>query len=157
MQAEEKSGEDRPDFIDMIGEQLAYWTFGPDPHMSGAPGSSYTPVRLVVWTLVAIAVSAGVSAVRLALSEKPPQVGVAMVLIPLLLPLIGALAHKPPRHVLALGCGLAAGVGTALALGIDGPYWTAFAAVCAGFLVCSVVFAAVTAGLLTRLVTGTRR
>ncbi|TMR97472.1 hypothetical protein [Nonomuraea basaltis] len=148
MHPEKRPDDDKPDIGDMIGELLSYWAFGPDAHASGEHNLRYHPVKLVVWTLVAIAVSAVLSAVRLALFGEP-RVGWAVALFPLLLPLTGALAHKPPRYVPALAWGLAAGAVTALLLGIDvgaslSSFWTGFVAVCAGFLLCSVVFAAIT-------------
>ncbi|MGN9841051.1 hypothetical protein ACTMTI_23290 [Nonomuraea sp. H19] len=129
----------------MIGELLAFWMFG---DVSGEHNLRYHPVKLVIWTLVAIAVSAVVSAARLALFGEP-RTGWAIALLPLLLPLTGALAHKPPRYVPGLTWGLAAGLVAALLLGIDmgttlSSFWAGFTAVCAGFLVCSVVFAAIT-------------
>ncbi|MEV6150359.1 hypothetical protein AB0L53_08450 [Nonomuraea sp. NPDC052129] len=131
----------------MIGELFSYWTFGLDAHASGEHNLRYHPVKLVVWALVAIAVSAVMSAVRLALFGEP-QAGWTVALFPLLLPLTGAVAHKPPRYAPALFWGLAAGGVTAVLLGIDvattlSSFWAGFAAVCAGFLVCSVVFAAI--------------
>jgi hypothetical protein len=143
----EKPEDDKPEIGDMIGELLSFWALGPDVYAS-EHNRRYHPVKLVVWTLVAIAVSAGVTAARLALFGEPTA-GWAIALFPLLLPLTGALAHKPARYGPALGWGLAAGLVTALLLGIDlgttlSSFWSGFAAMCAGFLVCSVVFAAVT-------------
>jgi hypothetical protein len=109
----------------------------------------YHPVKLVLWTLVAIALTAVVYAARVALFGEP-KVGWGIALFPLLLPLTGAVAHRPPRYVAGLASGLAAGLVTALMLlGVDlgsslSSFWMGFASVCAGFLVCSVVFAAVT-------------
>ncbi|WP_327584025.1 hypothetical protein OHA25_50790 [Nonomuraea sp. NBC_00507] len=146
--AEEKRPEDdKPNIGDLIGELLSFWAFGPDAYAS-EHNVRYHPVKLVIWTFVAIGVAAAVSAVRLAMFGEP-RVGWAVALVPLLLPLTGALAHKPPRYVPGLVWGLTAGLVTALLLGIDlgsslGSFWTGFASVCAGFLVCSVVFAAVT-------------
>ncbi|RVX38596.1 hypothetical protein EDD27_0918 [Nonomuraea polychroma] len=147
MQPEKSPDDDKPDVGGMIGELLSFWAFGPDAHGS-EHFHRYHPVKLVVWTLVAIAVSAVVSAVRVALFGEP-TVGWAIALFPLLLPLTGAVAHQPPRYVAGLAWGPAAGLVTSLLLGIDigsslGSFWTGFASVCAGFLVCSMVFAAVT-------------
>jgi hypothetical protein len=147
MAPEKRPEDDKPDIGEMIRELLAYWTFGWDSYTS-EHNVRYHPVKLVVWMLVAIAVSAGVSAARIALFGEPVA-GWAIVLFPLLIPLTGAVAHRPPRHVPALAWGLAAGGVTALLIGIDmgttlSSFWAGFAGVCAGFLVCSVVFAAIT-------------
>ncbi|WP_188189917.1 hypothetical protein [Nonomuraea sp. SYSU D8015] len=147
MTSEQSPDDGKPDIGDMIGDLLSFW-------MLGSIGSTsehnlrYHPVKLVVWTLVAIAVATVVSAVKLALFGEP-RAGWATTLIPLLLPLTGAVAHRPPRYASALAGGLAAGVVTALLIGIDmgttlSSFWAGFAGVCAGFLACSVVFAAVT-------------
>ncbi|MFI7700449.1 hypothetical protein [Nonomuraea sp. NPDC049480] len=146
--AEEKGHEaDKPDFIGMIEELLSFWMFG-SVGSTSEHNLRYHPAKLVIWTLVAIAVAAAVSWVKLALFGEP-RAGWATTLLPLLLPLTGAVAHRPPRYVAALAWGLAAGVVTALLIGIDmgttlSSFWAGFAGVCAGFLVCSVVFAAVT-------------
>lgn len=142
-----ESDDDKPDIGELAGELLSFWAFGPDAHAS-EHNLRYHPVKLVVWTLVAIAVAAGVTAVKLALFGEP-RAGWAVTLFPLLLPLTGALAHRPPRYVAALVSGVTAGLVAALLLGIDmgttlSGFWAGFAAMCAGFLVCSVVFAAVT-------------
>lgn len=132
---------------DMVAELIGFWTFGPEPHAS-EHNVRYHPVKLVIWTIVAIGVSAAVSAVRLALFGEP-RAGWAVALFPLVPPLTGALAHRPPRYVPALVAGIAAGLVTALMIGIDlgtslSSFWTGFAGMSAGFLACSVVFAAVT-------------
>nr|WP_055502687.1 hypothetical protein [Nonomuraea pusilla] len=140
---------ERPDLGGMVVELLAYWTFGGDPHAAGeTTGHGYGPVRLVVWTVAAIGVAAAVSAVRIALFGEPTA-GWGIALLPLLLPLTGAVAHRPPGYVPALVSGVAAGLVAALLLGIDlgttlSSFWAGFGAVSAGFLVCSVVFAVVT-------------
>ncbi|RBQ14956.1 hypothetical protein DP939_37860 [Spongiactinospora rosea] len=131
----------------MIGELLTFWTFGPDAYAS-EHNRRYHPLKLVIWTVVAVGVSAVVTAVRLALSGEP-RAGWAVALFPLVLPLTGAVAHKPPRYVPGLVAGVSAGLVTALLLGIDlgtslSSFWSGFAAMCAGFLACSVVFSAVT-------------
>ncbi|MFD1540951.1 hypothetical protein [Nonomuraea guangzhouensis] len=147
MTEEKHPDDDKQNIGDMIGELLSFWTLGPDAY-AAEHNTRYHPVKLVIWTLVAVGVSAAVSAVRLALFGEPTA-GWAVALFPLVLPLVGALAHKPPRYVAALGWGLGVGLVTALLLGIDigsslSSFWTGFASVCAGFLVCSAVFAAVT-------------
>ncbi|WP_188194718.1 hypothetical protein [Nonomuraea sp. SYSU D8015] len=131
----------------MIGELLSFWAFGPDAYAS-EHNLRYSPAKLVVWTLVAIAVSTIVSAARLSLVGEP-RAGWAIALFPLLVPLTGAVAHKPPNYVPALVWGLKAGMVTALLIGIDmgttlSSFWAGFAGLCSGFLVCSVVFAAIT-------------
>ncbi|HEX4816829.1 MAG TPA: hypothetical protein VFV66_29150 [Nonomuraea sp.] len=146
--AEEKESEnDRPHIGDMVAELLSFWAFGPDAYAS-EHNVRYHPVKLVVWTVVAIAVVAGLSAARVAFFGEPTG-GWAVMLFPLLLPLTGALAHRPPGYAGGLVSGVAAGLFAALLLGIDfgttlSGFWAGLAAVCAGFLVCSVVFAAVT-------------
>ncbi|MEV4800133.1 hypothetical protein AB0K18_08950 [Nonomuraea sp. NPDC049421] len=147
MSSDRSPGDGRADLGDMIGELLSFWTFGPEAHAS-EHNVRYHPVKLVIWTVVAIGVSAVVSAVRLALFGEPTA-GWAVALFPLVLPLTGALAHRPPRYVPALAGGLVAGLVVALLLGIDlgqsySSFWAGLAAMCAGFLACSVVFAAVT-------------
>jgi hypothetical protein len=147
MSSDKRREDDKPHLDGIFGELVSFWVFGPNAEAS-EHNYRYHPLKLVIWTIAAIGVSAVVSAVRLALFGEP-TVGWAVALFPLVLPLTGALAHRPPRYVPGLVTGLAAGLVTALLLGIDlgsslSSFWTGFAAMCVGFLMCSVVFAAVT-------------
>ncbi|WP_433258419.1 hypothetical protein ACQPYK_23455 [Streptosporangium sp. CA-135522] len=147
MTPKNRPDDDKPDIGGVIDDLLSFWVFGSIGSTS-QHNLRYHPVKLVIWTLVAIAVAAVVSAVKLALFGEPRS-GWATTLFPLLVPLTGAMAHRPPRYVSALAGGLVAGVVTALLIGIDmgttlSSFWAGFAGVCSGFLACSVLFAAVT-------------
>ncbi|MFF3666096.1 hypothetical protein [Microtetraspora malaysiensis] len=131
---------------DLVADLLSYWTFGAGDYT----GSSrpYGPVRLIVWTALSIGVAASVSAVRIALFGEP-RAGWAIALVPLIMPMVGALAHRPRRWQGGLALGAATGVLTAVGLGIDmsssvNGFWSGFIAISAGFLVCSAMFAAIT-------------
>ncbi|MFC4534494.1 hypothetical protein [Sphaerisporangium dianthi] len=133
---------------DLVADMFSYWTFGLGSYSAGESDRAYGPVKLVIWTVVAIGVAAAVSALRIALFGEPTA-GWGIALVPLIMPLVGALAHRPRHWVPGLVLGAGAGVLTAVGLGIDlgssiGSFWGGMAAVSAGFLVCSIVFAAVT-------------
>ncbi|WP_067175458.1 hypothetical protein [Microtetraspora niveoalba] len=132
---------------DLVAGLLSFWAFGIGTYEAGESDRAYGPVRLIVWTLVSIGVAAAVSAVRITLFGEP-RAGWGIVLIPLVLPMVGAVSHRPRRWQGGAIAGVAAGVLVAVWLGVDmgssvSAFWGGFIAVAAGFLVCSAVFAAV--------------
>ncbi|GAA5084794.1 hypothetical protein HNP84_010156 [Thermocatellispora tengchongensis] len=148
MEPEEEARDWRAGLGDVVGEFVSFWLFGLGGYEGEATSRGYGPVKLVVWTVAAIGVAALVSAVRIAVFGEP-RTGWAIALFPLILPMVAAVAHRPRRWRGGLGLGVVAGVLVAAGIGIDlggslGSFWSGLAAISAGFLACSVVFAAVT-------------
>ncbi|MEU0477564.1 hypothetical protein ABZ260_00030 [Streptosporangium sp. NPDC006013] len=149
---DEKDGENLQDWKTGVGEMVAdlfsYWMFGPGAYTAGESDRQYGPVKLVIWTVFAIGIAAAVSALRIALFGEP-RAGWGIALVPLILPMVGALAYRPRHYIPGLVLGVIAGLLTTVGLGLDlgsttSSFWGGLAVVSAGFLVCSVVFAAVT-------------
>ncbi|MDL4773850.1 MULTISPECIES: hypothetical protein [Thermomonosporaceae] len=129
---------------------LAFWWF--EVGSAYEPGRSderFGPVKLIVWTIIAVAVAAAGLGVKLLLFGGPPVVGWAVAVVPLMLPMVGALAHRPPRRWLGLLVAVLFGALVGIAVGTStasplGSLWSGFVGLSSAFLVGAVGFALVT-------------
>jgi hypothetical protein len=151
----QRSSELREGLGDMVTDMLTFWLFGPidAAYEAGRSDERFGPVKLIVWTIIAIGVGAGIVGLRHLLFGSSSGMGWAIAVVPLVLPVVGALAHRPPRRWPGLAVGVLAGAPAGLAVGVAtasslGSPWHGFAGLSSGFLVGMIGFA---------LVTGVRR
>ncbi|MFC6883830.1 MULTISPECIES: hypothetical protein [Actinomadura] len=135
----------------MAADMLSFWWFGADGGGAYEPGRSderFGPVKLLVWTAVAIAAAAGMLGLRL-LFGGPPTAGWAIAAVPLVLPVVGALAHRPPRRWRGVAVGVLIGTPVGLAVGAStasplGSLWSGHLGLSSAFLAGAAGFASVT-------------
>ncbi len=135
---------------DMLADMLTFWWFeSSEAYEPGRSDERFGPVKLIVWTVVAVAVAAAGLGVKLSLFGGPPVVGWAVAAVPLMLPMVGALAHRPPRRwpglavAVLLGALVGGAVGASTAAPL-GSLWSGFVGLSSAFLVGAAGFALVT-------------